>query len=101
MPHYSEGRRAARAALPASGRRRRLATDAPPGCERAGHRSPELEIGGERRRAGPQARGRAHGEETEDAVSSTGLCFIIGGVGKISRMSNGWQIGASRGRGME
>jgi hypothetical protein len=90
MPHYPEDRRAARAALPASGRRRRLATDAPPGRKRAGHRSPELELGGERRRAGPQAWGRAHGEETEDAVSSTVLRFVISGVGKISRTSNGW-----------
>ena len=79
-----------RPALPASGRRRRLATDAPPGRKRAGHRSPELELGGERRRAGPQAWGRAHGEETEDAVSSTVLRFVISGVGKISRTSNGW-----------
>ena len=90
MPHYPEDPRAARAALPAPGRRRQLATGAPPGRERAGHRSPELELGGERRRARPQAWGRAHGKETEDAESSMELRFVIDGVRKISRTSNGW-----------
>lgn len=90
MLHYPKDHRAARAALPASGRRHRLPKDAPPGRERTCDRSPELELGGERRRAGPLARGLAHGKETEDAVSSSGLRSVIGGVGKISWTSNGW-----------